>query len=687
MGKYQYFNRDVSWLGFNYRVLQEASNHGVPLYERLRFLSIFSSNLDEFFRVRYPALLAMNDLPVKGEPTDRPDENLLAGIRRMITTQQDEFGDILCNDLLPALQKEGVHLYYNKAVPAAQHAFITEFFYTRALSFLQPVILRDGQEKVQLNNNALYFFVELSEGTEQHYAVLNIPVGDLNRFLPLPESKGKQAIVFLDDVIRLNIGKAFPGYRVKGCYSIKMTRNADISLSDEWSDILEEQILQMIREREMGVPTRLLHEPGLSEVSKAFMADYFELNPQEMIEGSRYHNLKDLAGLPVPARDGAVLKYPPMPPLKHPQLEKKATLLDTVIAGDILLHLPYQSFNYILRFFNEAAIDPHVQEIYVTVYRVAAGSHILHALMSAARNGKKVTVFVELKARFDEANNLSWAQKMKGAGIRILYSIPGLKVHAKLGLVKRKKGRNTHYLALLSTGNFNENTARFYTDHILLTAHQGITREARSLFTYLLSRKHPGEYAHLRFGHLLVAGFNLKENLQTLIEREAAHQKAGKEARITIKINNLQEKNMIAQLYRASQAGVRIDLLVRGICCLVPGIPGMSEHIHVRRIVDRFLEHGRIFIFHNNGRPEVYMGSADLMDRNLHRRIETVFPVYEEKLKKEIMDLVAIQFRDNTQAVTLSRSGEMLPVRPAPKEPALRSQTAIYAFLRDYFNL
>jgi polyphosphate kinase len=420
-----------------------------------------------------------------------------------------------------------------------------------------------------------------------------------------------------------------------------------------------------------------------------FAKNYFSLRKAEMVEGGRYHNLKDLSSLPNPIKS---LTQSPLPPFPHKSFNNTQPIFQIITEKEILLHLPYHSYNYILRFFNEAAIDPFVKEIYVTLYRVAADSHIVNALISAAKNGKKVVVFVELKARFDEANNLKWSKKMKEAGVKIINSIPGLKVHAKTALIKRyenrsdkKGGKEWRNYSFMATGNFNEATGRFYTDHVFYTSRAEFSRELELLFEYLQSRKQPEEYGKIPFKHLLVSQFNMIKRFRELIEREKEHAKAGREGRIVIKMNNLQEKEMITMLYEASNAGVKIDLIVRSICCLMPGVKGQSENITVRRIVDRYLEHARVFVFYNDGQPEYYMGSADWMNRNLHSRIEVCFPVYDKTLCDQLETILQLQLQDNTKAVWLNAdpaSGSIDNQRIDSTGPPVVAQKSIYEFVK-----
>lgn len=674
----KFFNRDISWLGFNLRVLQEAQKDSVPLFERIQFLSIYSSNLDEFFRVRYSVY---NSLKKIAKKTDgQVDMSKSEEIEHLINEQLPLFGDILRNEILPELRKQNIHLYYDETISNETLEDVKSLFLNKILAYIQPKFLSIGESTDHIQNNALYLFVVLEDDDNDHsYALVNIPDQNLERFVTVPNKNGELDVLFLDDIVRNNLDSIFRDKKVVSSYSIKLTRNADIDIEDEWSDLFEEQVVAMIKKREMGSPARLLYERTMPDDIKVFLAKYFDLGKRNIIEGGKYHNLKDLSSLPNPV--GGVLRYKSNPPIPSKNINNNTTIFDAIASKDEIVHVPYQSYDTVLRFFNEAAIDPYVQELKVTLYRVASDSLITNALISAARNGKKVTAFVELKARFDEANNLAWAKQMKAAGVRIIYSIPGMKVHAKVALVKRKNGLVAKYYSLLSTGNFNEKTARFYTDHILFTSNKNITREIDILFAYLSSRRPPADFPFLAFEHLLVAGFNLVNKFTQLVEREIANAKAGKTASIVIKVNNLEERDMIRLLYKASNSGVKISLLVRGICCLVPGVDGQSENITVKRIVGRYLEHSRVFIFNNSGDTDVYMGSADLMNRNLHRRIEVVFPLYDGRIKNEVLAITNLHLNDSKQATILDSEGKSHIVDGV--DLTVDSQQEIYKYIKQ----
>lgn len=655
--KYLFLNRDLSWLSFNHRVLLEAADKNVPLYNRISFLSIFSSNLDEFFRVRMPSIFVFSAIDVKkASIRDEYPKGLVQQVQTMVYNQLEEFGAVLSGQIIPELQQNHICLYYNEPIREEHADTVREYFLSKVLSFLQPVMLqKENQGGVFLENNALYFIADL-ESAEQpgkhQYALLNIPSGNLPRFSELPMLGDDYYLLFLDDVIRENLAELFPGFTIHGAWTVKLTRDAEMNIGDEFTGDIAEKIERQLEKREVGLATRLLYDKSMPGEMREFIEKYFSIPADEFVQGGRYHNLKDLGSLPNPTRNK--LSYSNWPAVAHIDFAINRSIFQSITTKEILLHLPYHSYNYILRFFNEAAIDPHVKEIYVTLYRVAADSHIVNALISAAKNGKKVTVFVELKARFDEANNLKWSKKMKAAGIKIINSIPGLKVHAKVALVKRQEQKELQCYSFMATGNFNESTGRFYTDHVFFTCKPEFGEELSWLFTYLQSRIQPSLYPKIDFKHLMVSQFNLIKRFNKLIDREIKNAKEGKPAGIIIKLNNLQEREMIARLYDASKAGVKVQLIVRSICCLAPGVPGQSENISVHRIVDRYLEHARIFVFHNNGDTEYYMGSADWMNRNLHSRIEVVFPIYDKKLGAELGHILDLQLKDNQKAVILT---------------------------------
>lgn len=674
MDQYSFFDRDLSWLLFNERILMEAEKETLPLLERVNFLSIFSSNLDEFYRVRMPVLLAVHNLAKRGSSEK---EDVLLEAQALIGFQQQKFGAVFTGQLIPLLKQHKVNLLFNEPIPNAIADKVSDYFYSQVMSFLQPIDLADTKKSFFPENNRLYFFISLRTADDlERNVILAIPSNQLPRFYSV-NAGDEQYILFLDDIIRHNLNKLFKNEVINGCYSFKVTRDAELDLKDEYHGDLSEQIEKQLLKRDMGIATRFLHQPGIPLRTLHFITDKFGLQSSSVVEGGMYHNLKDLMALPV---NNPSLRYTRWIPANSYHVTDEGSLFDHIEKQDYIFHAPYQSYNTILRFFNEAATDASVNEISVTLYRVASDSRIVNALISAANNGKKVRVMVELKARFDEANNIKWAKKMKAAGVDIIYSDKALKVHAKVALVKRQINGRDKYSGLLATGNFNESTAAFYTDHIMMTANPLLLREMELLFMFLAKGKKSAEGYPVDFKHLLVAQFNLQTRFMELIDQEVANAKQGLPAGITIKLNNLEERKLIAKLYEASQAGVKINMIVRSICCLIPGVKGMSEHINIRRIVDRYLEHGRIFIFENNGDQKVFMGSADWMNRNIYRRIEVCFPVYDEKIKAEVLQLISLQLQDNVQAVSLDTA--LQNIRVEVKPPLIQSQRDIYEFLK-----
>ncbi len=518
--------------------------------------------------------------------------------------------------------------------------------------------------------------LEGDQAPEYHYALMKIPYAKVPRFIELPQHEGKFYIMFIDDIIRANLANIFPGYIIDSCYSIKISRDADIYLENEKGNIVE-SIRKKVKKRKIGALSRFMYDRAMPDDFLSFICEAFGITRDDLVVGGRYLNLQDLAKLPNPKGKELEQKIPT--PMRVLYLDEKGSVFRAVKKKDILLHFPYQSFDYLIRFLMEAAFDPKVDEIKITQYRVAENSAVINTLVSAAQNGKKVTVFVELKARFDEENNMSTAERMEQAGIRIIYSIPGLKVHAKVAVIIRKDpddGNKRRDFAYLSTGNFNEKTARVYSDMALLTCNDEIITDINKVFAVL-----EGKMAEPTFRHLLVARFNMVPELIRMIHREIEHVKLGRKGRIVLKMNGLHDQNMINELYHASENGVEIDLIVRGICCLVPGQP-YSANIRITRIVDMFLEHSRIWYFYNDGKEDVYLTSADWMRRNLNRRIETAFPILVPEIKQEVIDILKIQMRDNVKACLIDE--QLHNNFKHNEEPVkVRSQLAIYEYLKN----
>ncbi len=665
----QYFDRDLSWLSFNERVLQEAANDGVPLLERFKFLSIYSSNLDEFYRVRMPAIMAVDRIKKEKGPG-----SIYSKVTSVIQRQLNLFGSIFNTQLIPELEKSGFIFLNNEVIPEFIEADLRRYFFTHVAGLLQPVLLTQRIDFFP-ENNLLYLAVAVqAEGRDEQMYLVNIPCDVLPRFYATAFN-GVTYLVFLEDIIKKNLGFVFRQAGIKA-YNIKITRDAKLDLGNEYDEDLAEKIEKQLKKRDMGFATRFLYQPGIPVQHLQFIINKFNLSKASVVEGGMHHNLKDLVDLPI---GNPALKYVLWKPVTSRLInDDSSTLFDKIVLGDCMIHTPYHSYDTVIRFFNEAAIDPDVEEIYTTLYRVAGNSRIAQALISAAKSGKKVTVLVELKARFDEANNIRWAKKMKPAGVKIIYSDNKLKVHAKVALVKRRH-KQFPALGLFATGNFNETTARFYTDHVLLTAHQEMLSELGELFGFLSKKKRPAKEDAIAFQHLLVSQFNLLDDFQKLIDREIENVAKGVPGNIIIKLNNLEEEVLINKLYQASIAGVTIKLIVRGICRLVPGVKGLSENISVRRIVDRYLEHGRVFIFTNGGATQLLMGSADWMNRNIYHRIEVCFPVYNKNLVDEICRIISLQLKDNASAVNIDSDNNQYPTRE--DGPLIRSQQEIYQLL------
>jgi polyphosphate kinase len=671
-------DREVSWLSFNERVLQEAADPTVPVFERLAFLAIYSSNLDEFFRVRVAALRSLLRLKQRAaRKLDFDPAALLRQLTQIVTSQQEHFGEIFRGRIVPELADHGIHIVDEARLDERQAAFVRSFFASRVRSLLRPVMLTQGEAPF-VANRQLHLAVELwpasAPEAQATYAVVRVPADELGRFVEIPGGPGQHVVMFLDDLIRHNLASVFPDHEVAGAYAVKLSRDAELYLDDAYSGDHLELIKQSLRRRETGLPCRFLYDPRMPYAMQAHLQRCLGLEEEDLVPGGRYHNFHDFFGFPRFGREA--LAYPAMPPLPHPGLDQAASIWAAVAERDRMLHFPYQSFEYVTRFFEAAAQDDAVEAVWATLYRVAPDSALARALIEAARRGKQVTVFVEVKARFDEATNVAWAERMRVAGVRVLYGLPGLKVHAKLALVVRREGTTLRRYAYLGTGNFNEKTARVYADHGLLTADERLTVDVEGVFQHLA-----GERGNPVFEHLLVAPRFLRQQLYALIDAEAARARRGEPAEILLKVNNLEDKAIIARLYAASQAGVRIHMVVRSICRLLPGVAGLSEQIHGRSIVDRFLEHARVFVFHNGGQEKVYLASADWMTRNLSHRVEVAFPVYDPDVRREVRTMLALQLADDTKARILDPEQRNRYAHCHDRR-SLRAQMATYDLLR-----
>jgi polyphosphate kinase len=649
MEEYPFVHRDISWLSFNYRVLQEAKDASVPLLERLKFLAIYSSNLDEFFRIRVANIRNLKKVgkKTKAELDFVPGE-VLKRIHQIVNRQQEEFSWIFENQIVPELARHNIHILRRLDLNAEQRHFVENYFHDHLLPFVMPVLLVKHRIRPFLANAHLYLAVHLRPKKKplapSEYALVKIPSDQLPRFVSLPSEPGRHDVILLDDIVRHSVSWLFPGYDIQDTYSIKLTRDAELYIDDEFSGDLVEKIKASLAKRQVGPTSRFVYDREMPQHLLEYLKETFDLGKNDMLPEGRYHNNFDFFRFP----DFGMhhLKNKPLPPLPHPTLQQAAAPFDAIRAGDQLLHYPYHSYDAVVNFFQHAAEDPSVTHIKVIQYRVARRSRIMEALMEAVRRGKQVSVFVEIKARFDEAANLEWGERLERAGVRVYYSFPGVKVHSKLALVRRMEGGKPRLYAYLSTGNFHEETAQIYSDLGLFTADPRLTSEVSNLFSFLENVKPPRQ----EFKHLMVGKFNLRPALYALIDAEIAAARAGKPAHIIIKTNNLEDKEVVRKLYEASQAGVRIQLIVRSICCLAPGIPGVSDNIEAISIVDRFLEHARVFIFYHGGEERMYLSSADLMQRNLSYRIETAFPIYDPALKAEIRDIINLQLEDNVKA-------------------------------------
>ncbi len=672
----KYFDRELSWLSFNYRVLQEAINPEVPLIERLRFLAIYSSNLDEFYRVRVASYMHILKLQkAEGLEQDAGIKKLLKKIKKTVNKQQTEFGRIFNKELIPLLEKENVFLIDQDQIDKEQHQFLEKYFDKKVKPHIE---IRDLKEKKKtfLKNKGLYLTIEITNNeAEKSYYLVNIPTSKAGRFTVLPSQKGEEVIIQLSDVMRLFIHKLFPETEISQCYAVKLTRDAELYLEEEIAETIEERISTSLHKRKIGDPSRFLYDEKMPKEMLKIFRKKLGVKKDELIPGGRYHNFNDFFGFPVPDNDK--LFYEPLDTLNHPTLKDYPSYFDAITEKDFMLHFPYQNYNHVLEFIEEAAVDEKVEEINITLYRVAEESRVCKALIGAVKKGKKITVFNEVKARFDEELNMHWGDKMKAAGVNVLYSFDELKVHSKICLVKRREDKKLVNYAYFGTGNFNEATATIYCDHALLTKNKALTKDLEGVFNFLIGKNKSPE-----FKQLLVAPFSMRTQFEALIDNEIKLVQEGKIGKMTLKMNSLEDRQMIKKLYEASNAGVKITIIVRGICCLIPGVEEMSKNIKVISIIDRYLEHGRIYIFNNDGDEKLYLASADWMKRNLSHRVEVGFPILDKNAKKEIKKLIKLQLKDNVKTRRLNMT-QSNPYKKSIAKKKVRAQFDFYRYLEE----
>ena len=668
-------NRDISWLSFNDRVLQEANDPSVPLLERLKFLGIVSSNRDEFFRVRVASIKRMVRLGKKGEELLGEEPiNLLDHIQRIIVRQQEEFDDSF-QKILSELERKGIFLLNEKQLTKEQGNFVRDYFYESVQPALVPVLLDNLNEFPVLKDRSIYFLVMMQRhGAKSKYALLEIPTEIISRFVVIP--KENKYVILLDDVIRYCLDDLFFNfdYDQIGAFTIKITRDAELDLEQDVTKSLVKKVSESIKNRRKGIPTRLVYDEAMPLDALKFLLKKIQLNKEDHpISGGRYHNFVDF--IKFPSLNRLELKQKQLLPIPHCDIPSRTSYFKILAKQDLLLTFPYQSYSYLINFLREASIDPKVISISITLYRMANNSRIINALVNAMKNGKKVTAVVELQARFDEEANIRWANKLNEEGVKVIYGVPGIKLHSKLFLIERQEQNRIVNYVHIGTGNFNEDTAKLYSDFSLLTADKKITDEVLKVFQFYNDNLKIGTYKHL-----VVSPFNTRKKYIQLISHEIENAKKGIDSWIFLKMNSLTDHDMIKKLYEASVAGVKIRIIVRSICSLVPGVSQLSENIQAISIVDKYLEHARVFVFSNDANPKVFLSSADWMTRNLDHRSEVGVPIYDESLKKQLIDILEIQWNDNTKARDINVF-QNNPYHQSKLKGKFKSQDEIYKYL------
>lgn len=685
--KNQYVNREISWLWFNERVLQESADKNVPLIERLRFLGIFSNNLDEFFKVRYATVKRIVEAGKSGKSVlgGEVAKDLLEQITKIVIDHQTKSLSIL-KKIENELEAKNIFIVKETELNEAQTQYAKQYFLEKVSPQLMTIILNDLTKFPTLKDSAAYLAVKMvirkdhnKKVLEKRYALIEIPKG-IDRFIELPKEGKKSFIIMLDDLIRYCLRNIFTMFEFESisAHMIKITRDAELDIDNDLSKSFIEKISSSVEHRKISDPVRFVYDKSIGKDTLNFLKEKMNIEGTDsVIPGGRYHNRRDYMDFPSLGRKD--LLYDKITPLPVKGLSMEGSLLEQIAKKDYLQYTPYHTFYYLIKFLREAALDPKVRAIKITVYRLANNSQVAASLINAVKNGKQVTVQIELQARFDERANIEYAEQFQAEGVKLKFGVPGLKVHSKICVIEREEGHGIKRYGFISTGNFNESTARIYTDYTLFTAHEPILKELGKVFDFFETT-----FKITKYKHLIVSPHYTKDVFIKLIEKEIKMAKAGKDARIKIKMNSFTSYRMIDKLYEASRAGVKIKLIVRGTCCLIPGVKGMSENIEAISIVDKFLEHPRVFIFGNDGDPKVYISSADLMTRNLDYRVEVGCPIYDEDIKNELIDNFEISWKDNIKARVFSEKQDNAYRKNG--SPKVRSQFAMYDYYLERLN-
>jgi polyphosphate kinase len=671
--------RELSWLSFNARVLQEARDPSVPIIQRLRYLGIFSNNLDEFFRVRVAEVRRL--ISVASSSNKVQPKALLVDIQKRVADLQSEF-DSAYSLVLKAMAAKRIYMVREDQLDSEQNTFVRNFFFESVLPLLEPIFLQDSMSIPVLSDETIYLAVDIKSGDSYHYAVVEVPTDRLGRFVEIPRKKGKAGKVFivLDNIMRACLQQIFRGViKIDSAtaYCFKFSRDAELAIDTGISESLIDKMTTSLKQRRKADAVRFEYDAEMPTRLLDYLALTFDFGKYDsLVVGGRYHNAKDF--MTFPTLGPKYLEFKPLPPIRLERLDRSDSIFDCIKERDVFLYYPYHPFDYVVNLLKTAALDPKVTSIKICLYRIANNSQVAHALLNAVQNGKQVVAVVELAARFDEAANIGWAQRLTEGGIDVIFGIPGLKVHSKLLLIERREDGGKRYYSHIGTGNFNEKTARLYTDFTLITYDQNVGKDVYSVFDLLRYN-----YKRPDYRVLMVSPHTARSSLLALIDNEIEHALAGYRASMTLKCNNLVDKQMALKLYEASEAGVEVKLIIRGMCSLLPGVKGLSENIQAISIVDRYLEHPRAYVFFNRGNPQYLIGSADLMTRNLDFRVEVLCPVYDESAQKIIQDTLDQQWHDNVKARILDQNQTNRMVKNEKRVARVRSQESIHRYLSE----